>query len=163
MVTICSIRSSSVGSAQWMSSTWATSVRLVRGGGQPDDGGDPLDGLGLIGQETGDLGVRLLGCVLITDACRGAHDLAKRPEGDALAVGQATSVHHARVNGNPGEQLADEAALADARVAEDGHEPRATVGAHRLVRLEQRRKLPLAADHRGVEMACKSLAGPDTD
>ena len=131
----CSISSSSGSSAQWMSSKTSTSgcssascsahsrtahgiscgaplalERVEHARGEPEQVGD-----GLVLAADPEL-LRLLGRVVVGDAGRGLHHLGERPVGDALAVRQAAADEDGRAL-ERGDELAREAALADARLA----------------------------------------------
>ena len=91
--------------------------------------------------------------VRLEDPGLGLDDLAQRPEGDALAVGQAAPV-------TPGGQLwpvvecgtelGDETALADPRLSDNGDELHRGLTLCAEERLEQHRQLVLAPDERCV-------------
>ena len=90
----------------------------------------------------------------------GLDDLAERPEGDALGVGRRASkaevdeVHHLV---DAPEELEDEPALADPRLADDRHELRRAAAADAVEHAEQEGELRATADQR---LAC-GLADAD--
>jgi hypothetical protein len=71
-------------------------------------------------------------------------DLDDRPVGDAVAVRRAPAAHNSRVD--LAQSLRDEARLADARVADDGHELAPLLTRRALPRLADRRHLALSPD-----------------
>ena len=110
----CSSRSRKAGSAQWMSSISAMTgavagqappgtcraaqydlvqrVAGLRSGRSPRPGGRPRRRRR---SRPSSLRARLLGRVVVADVGRRAHHLDQRPEGDAVAVGQAAAAQHA--------------------------------------------------------------------
>ena len=134
----CSISSSSGSSAQWMSSKTSTSGctsascsaharaaqaiswplrslldRLEHARGEAEQVGD-----GLVLAARAELLDRLLDRVVVGDPGRRLDHLGERPVGDALAVRQTAAGEHGRAL-EPGDELADEPALADAGLAVD--------------------------------------------
>ena len=93
----------------------------------------------LVGVGVEDAGVRL-------------HDLAQRPEHDPLPVGQAAALaprdQLVRKLRQRSEQLGDEPALAETRLADDRHEPGRTGGEHVVEATAQLAELRLPADKR---------------
>ena len=83
-------------------------------------------------------------------------DLAERPEGDPLAVCQATPLERNGLVSERPDELADESGLPDARVAENGQEPRRSFTVHLLEHVAQAAQLGPAPDERGV---CSALEG----
>ncbi len=73
--------------------------------------------------------------------------LAERPVGDPLAVGQAAPGEHGRAL-ERADELSDEAALADSRLAVDGDEVRAPVARGAVKGVGEQLELGLAADQR---------------
>ena len=65
------------------------------GGGQTDDGGDPLDDLRLVRKDRKQLCVSALRRVLVEDGGELTNDLAQWPERDSLAVREAPAAQHA--------------------------------------------------------------------
>ncbi len=113
--------------------------------------------LRFVREETGEHHVELrcglAWVVRLEDPRLGFHDLAERPERDALTVGQAAPVTPGDDVGTlveGGAKLGDEAALADPRLADDRDEldRRFALGAEE--RLEQQCALVLASDERAV-------------
>ncbi len=99
----------------------------------------------------GDLAVDPVGGVGLEDAGLGLDDLAKRTEGDGLAVGGRTALAPGdqvavRFHGMP--QLGHQPALADARLADQGHELRVLGDARALEGVEQRAELAVSAHQR---------------
>ena len=136
-------RPSSVGSAQWMSSTITTSGRASRLRPQevPDRPLGLRRGRGALRQPEqlrdlrGDdarvrptLDVRLderarLGDrMLVVDPGQLADDLADRPERDPLSVRKAPAAHDPRTGADLRDELGGQARLADARLADHGDE-----------------------------------------
>ena len=66
---------------------------------------------------------RLGGRVLVPDPGELAHDLADRPVGDALPVGEARAADDPGPCSDPRDELRHEARLAHARLADDRHQP----------------------------------------
>ena len=66
-------------------------------------------------EQLAEFGPRPFGRVVLRDAGGLDRHLGDRPEGDALAVGQAASREHLRSAGDRGDELPDQARLADAR------------------------------------------------
>ncbi len=83
-----------------------------------------------------------------------AHDLGDRPERDAVPVRKAAPADDGARSRDRPDELLDEARLADARLADDRHEPAAPVR-DRAPRRAPREalQLGLAADHRRVQPA----------
>jgi hypothetical protein len=89
--------------------------------------------------------------VRLEHAGLGLDDLAERPEGHALGVGRRaseTEVDEVQHLVDAAEQLEDEAALADPRLADDRHELRRATAAHAVEDAEQEGQLRAAADER---------------
>ena len=92
-------------------------------------------------------------------------DLAERPEGDPLAVGQAAALPPAaelRLRLDVGEQLGDEPALAHARLADDRDQLHRTLLRSPLESPDQKRLLELPADERrlvGRDVGAEAGAG----
>ena len=86
--------------------------------------------------------------VVEQDAGGVPQDLAQRPVGDALAVGQAAPAVHgaAGLARHAGGQLLEQPALADPGLADDGDQVRAALGQRGVVQLAQQRQLAVAAD-----------------
>ena len=82
--------------------------------------------------------------VVARDASRLAHDLAERPEGDALAVRQAPAPDQPGLLAGARRELTDEPRLADARVAHDRDELRLAALDGGLQRCRQAAHLHLA-------------------
>ena len=76
-------------------------------------------------------------------------DLGDRPEGDAVAVGEAPAAHDRRPRACRVEELLRQARLADARVADDRHDPTGTRRVGRVEGLGEEAQLGLAADQPG--------------
>ncbi len=79
------------------------------------------------------------------------HDLAERPERDAVPVGKASAlppVHELRAIVHPGAELREQPGLAHARLARDRHELDRRVGEHALERVLQQAQLALAPHER---------------
>src|SRR5207344_2961138 len=74
----------------------------------------------------------------------------ERPEGDAPAVRQAAAAEDERGARDGRRELAREARLADAGLAEDGDQPASAVGGCLLERRGEETLLPLSADQRQV-------------
>ena len=117
---------------------------------------------------------RLRGRVDVGDSGRRLDHRGDRPERDALAVGQRPAGQHGRAL-DAGGELLDQPRLADAGVAEHGHERRAPVAHGPLVRVVQQLQFLLAPDEAGARPALARvehperaprphlLAGPDLD
>ena len=100
-------------------------------------------------------GAQLLGGLVrrirIEQTCLRLDHLAERPVGDAFAVRQAAALPPAgqrRLCVDVYEQLSDEPALADPRLADDRHQLHRTLLRGALERADQERLLELAADER---------------
>ena len=88
---------------------------------------------------------RLRRRVLVADPGQLAHDLADRPEGDPLAVGEAGAAHDPRPRPDPRDELRGEPRLAHARLADDRDQAAAPLGDDGLeLALEQRELLARA-------------------
>ena len=86
--------------------------------------------------------------------------LGQRPVADAVAVGEAAAAHDVRRRRRglePREQLADEAALADAGLAVERHEMRAPLVDDAPVGRGQQLELALAADERRARARERAL------
>ncbi len=171
-------RSRKVPSAQWMSSISTTSGRVgrqpleqppgrreglldrVRRLDQADRGADALREVGLAGDRL-QLGHGELPRVVVRDAGGLPHDLGERPERDPVAVGEAAPVERAHVAAGAGEELAEQARLADAGRAEHRHELRPALPPGSLERVLQHGELVVPPDHRGVEPARDPLVAGD--
>ena len=79
------------------------------------------------------------------------HDLAERPVGDALAVGEAAPAEHARALTEALDELVDETRLSDARATQHGHEVTGPVRLRRGQDAGQGLELLGAAHQRRVE------------
>ena len=89
---------------------------------EPDRRRDAVGHLGVAAGERGELAARALGRVVLADVRRGAHGLGNRPERDPVAVGQAAAAHDHRRAAEAVGELAQQARLADAGLADDGHD-----------------------------------------
>ena len=78
-----------------------------------------------------------------------ADDLGDRPEGDSLPVREATPVQNARVDAQAQLGLGDKARLANPRLANEGQEPAATLGARLVESRFQPAELLFAANEWG--------------
>ena len=163
----CSMRSSSGSSAQWMSSKKRTSGwtsreglhDLARGPRDLLRAALALERLEHPGREAEHVGDRLLLAarpellegllerVVVGDAGRGLDHLRERPVRDALAVREAAAREDARAL-QAVDELAREAALADARLAEDREQVRAAVAHRSREGVREQLELRLAADER---------------
>ncbi len=85
--------------------------------------------------------------VVVRDPGRGLHHRGDRPVRDPLAVGQRATGEHGRPL-DAVRELGDQARLADAGVAEDGHEVGPPVAQRAVVRVLQQLELRLATDER---------------
>ena len=139
---------------------------VARGADQWVQPGDEPRALGLLREQPRhhrfELRRGLALIVRLEDPGLGLHDLPERPEGDPLAVRQATSVPPGDQVGpfvERGSQLGDEAALADPRLADDGHELDRGLALGAEERLEQQRPLVLAPDERRLR---RRLGLPDS-
>jgi hypothetical protein len=105
----------------------------------------------------------LSGVVGLQEAGVGLDDLPQRPERDAVAVGQAAALPPDDQLG-PGvherSQLADEAGLADPRLADDRDQPHGPLGHGALEQPPQQVQFLLAAHERGVGAPGRLDAGP---
>ncbi len=120
-----------------------------------------------------ELGVGLVGTVGLEDPGLRLHDLAQGPEGDAVAVGQASTVAPEEDLGlviGPGEELPDEPALPHAGLAGDGHELDRCLADHPPIGLLQQLQLGVSTDERAggpVDLDGVSASGlggaPDRD
>lgn len=102
-----------------------------------------------------------LGAVALEDAEVLLQHLGQRPVRDPLAVGQAAAgaaERLRRVVREPIPELAHEAGLADARVADDRNQPRPPVLGHPAQRREEPFELPVAADEHTLQAAHSSRA-----
>ena len=93
--------------------------------------------------------------VLLEDARLRLDDLAERPQRDAVAVGEAAALaprDELRVGVDDPGELVDEAALADARDADERHELRRALVARALERISEDAELALAADELGARL-----------
>ena len=136
----CSIRSSSVGSAQWMSSMTSTSGRSrarSRAPCAPPRRSPP----GLLRRARPRARPRRAA----------AEDLPERPVGDALAVGQAAADEDVGLAAQSRRELAGEARLADARRAEHRDEPAAAFARRLRRRRARTASSSSAADERRIE------------
>ncbi len=103
-----------------------------------------------------ELGGSLRGAVRLEDAGVGLDDLAEGPERDAVSVRQTAPLapaHQARALLDVGEQLAAEAALADAGLADDRDQLTRALAGSALEAGDQRRLVGVPADQRGGERA----------
>ena len=98
------------------------------------------------------LGACLLARVAIGDATRGADDLADRPVGDALSVGEAATTQHGHTVSDAADQLVDQARLPDPGSAEEGEQVHCSLSRGALERLPQRGQLALPAYQRRIEV-----------
>ena len=114
---------------------------------QSDERGD--SGGDLLVDKSAHLRARVLGGVFVVDRSSLADDLGARPEGDSLPVREATPVQNASAGAQSQLDLGDKARLADPRLANDGQEPAATLGARLFERCFQPADLLFAADERG--------------
>ena len=125
-------------------------VRLFRRRGRrrggADRGGDSLgDKLGLLVPRE-----QLLQAGLRFRAGDLADDLRQRPVGDPLAVGEAAADDHARPTARGGEQLTDEARLANPRLTDNGAQPARPLRGGALELVLKRRQLRAATDERRI-------------
>ena len=163
----CSIRSRNACSAQWMSSMSATAGPATASDSKNLRAAHDVSCIGKAallrpiaeairaatsasGSSARELGARLLGSILEVDAGRLAHHLAQRPEGDAVAVGEAAAANDARARAGTGDHLARQPRFADAGIADQGDEPRRATLRDLAQRLVDRLQLLLAADDRRV-------------
>jgi hypothetical protein len=128
-----------------------------RVGLQPDQLPDPPGDQRPLGdgplQQGGQLGPGLLGRVLKPDPGRLADHLGQRPEGAAVAVGQAAADQDRRVALQAAGRLQDQAGLAHPGPAEHGDQGQGRLGGRPLVRPLDQAQLGVAAHERGVEAA----------
>ena len=129
-------------------------VRLFRrrggGGGGPDRAGDPLGyefRLLVPCEQLPQTGLRFRAGDL-------ADDLRQRPVRDPFTVGEAAANGHARPATRGGEQLTDEARLANARLTDNGAQSARALRDGALELVLERHKLRFAADERRVEPPC---------
>ena len=83
--------------------------------------------------------------MLVADPGQLAHDLADRPVGDALPVGETGAAHDPRPRADPRDELRGQARLADTRLADDGDQPALRCGDDRLELALEQRELLLAS------------------
>ena len=123
--------------------------------GQPDQIGDSI-----VLAARAELLERLLERLVVGDPDRRLDHLGERPVRHALAVRQAAALEHARaVHGV--DELAGQAALADARLAVDREDVGAAVAQRSLVRVLEQLQLGLAADERGTDVDVRPVDGAD--
>ncbi len=136
---------------------WAalTLDRLQQPRGQADQVGD-----GIVLTARPQLLERLLERLVVGDARRGLDHLGERPVRHAFAIRQAATLEHARALRGV-DELADEAALADAGLSVDREEMRAAVAHRSLVRVLEQLQLGFAADERGVDVHVRPVDGAD--
>ena len=137
-------------------------------GGQSDRCGDPV-GHGervvrVAGDAPGDacdLVERLLEGILVVDAGGAPDDLGERPERDTVAVGQAAAAQHLAPFPGRGaaHELADQARLADARLADDRQQLRTTASSPTSSRAVSRRSISAARPTNGVVTESRSARG----
>ena len=99
-------------------------------------------------------GRRVSSSIGLEDPRLGLDDLAERPQGHALAVGEAAALAPAEEAGlrvRVGAQLGDEARLPDSGLADHRHELHRELLRRPLEDADQERLLELAADERGPE------------
>ena len=104
-----------------------------------------------VGHVARELPPRLLGGVRVHDPALGAQHLAERPEHDAGAVGEAAAGAHGRSDGVLAEhalELAQQARLAHARLADQAHQVRGALSHHALVEGLERHQLVVAPHER---------------
>ena len=102
-----------------------------------------------------DLRGDLLRRVLLEDAGLRLHDLAERPQRDAVSVGEAASLaprDELRVCVDDALQLVDEAALADAGNSDEGQQLRRALVTRSLERVPHDAELALAPDELGARL-----------
>ena len=98
--------------------------------------------------------------IAIADVREPLEDLRERPVGDPVAVRQASPAHDRRRRVEsicPADELGDEPALADARVAVDRDEVRPSLLGRPLVEAPQELELAVASDHRRAQPRDASL------
>ena len=169
----CSTRSSSGGSAQWTSSNTRTSGRRRASASNSSVTARVRSSRGLVTSSRpaawstrsatsaarGPSGQRRdQGRVQVAPARKLAHDLAERPVGDALAVGQAAAGQHGCPVAQGAVQLAGQPGLADAGRAEHDHALRRALVGDALEGLAQGPQLRVAALQRRAGRAAL-LAG----
>ncbi len=103
------------------------------------------------GNDPRDLAPRLGRRVAVGQAGRLGDDLDDRPERDPLAVRQAPPPERDRARTRGGEELLDQARLADARRSQDREQLALPAGDGPLERLPQQGGFSLAVDQRGVQ------------
>src|SRR5262249_4677661 len=97
------------------------------------------------------------GRIVVRDARRRLDHLGQRPVRDPLTVREAAPGENRRAL-EPGDEVARQAALADAGLPVDGHEMRTTIANGSLERVPQQRELHVAAHERGGEGPERSAA-----
>ena len=120
---------------------------------------DRLDATGRVGQLLAEAGLELDAGVLLAvlrhDPGRLSQHLGQRPEGDAVAVGQAAAPQYHRLVGEAPHELLDEPALADPGLAEQRDEPALGSGDRTAELRVEGGDLAIPADERPV---CRSGA-----
>ena len=169
----CAIRSSSVASAQWMSSKRSASGRSEAmlsssfrtpqkssvdrevATVQTDRRRDPLEHRGLVG-ETRDLPACDLGRIVVHDRGSLADDLDQRPERDAAPVRQAPAAEGGHLSRRCwSKNSLDQARLADARLGDDRDDPAAAGGDAASNSVDEGGQLRLASDQRAAAAATR--------
>ena len=162
----CSTRSSSVGSAQWMSSSTATSgrsaARTSNSRRTPQNisstaytlGTSPMadatrSAASAISPASATAARAQSGRIVLGDVgCERTALRGEQPERDALAVGQAAAVHHHHQGAGARDELAQQPRLADARLAQHRDHPPGAGRGRRADLIAQELQIVVATDER---------------
>ncbi len=134
-------------------------------GRQPDrrtDPGSQKVAVALVAEHGAKLVACALAAVSLVDPGRAPDDLGNRPVGDPLAVRQTVAAQDRRLAGEAGDELGNEATLADAGRAEQGEQAGGPVVDGPSEGLLEAGQFSFSADERAFESAAPAgLPGPD--